>query len=741
MNHIGKRVRWSVRKTALTLGIVMLFGGALGSSFVAGQVDQPRQDKEPAAAAAPQVTVRSPNDVVVGRRFTLEVIIANPGNQPIKGLEFVAEMDGSLEQDSKARAHTETIESISKDTPHIVRIFMTPTKKGPARIDIVISSKNGQKQQLQHVMPVFAADDAPPQAERPAGSSPLQVTISTPKDCFADQPNTFLIHLVNTDNQPTPDKMELVINYGTLSNPNFAAFGGNAFGGPGMGGLGGGRRGGQVANPTNPVRETKLVIATLAPNESRTVSVSLTPRRIGDFRVAVTAKDKMIGSAGVQAKFDPNMSIDSLVPMISTKMTPRLPTSLADIIEVGLEDRASKTMKADEAFEHIAHMMDKMNFANSKKVDQFVVALLDKRSDMKGMPMAMGDSCRLSPERSNQFVTELSQLRVAMAQSPNGAGLENRIASFAAGNKGNGKSKSARLAAMMQVLGPESVQMRQEMIKHVSTFNDLESTQALAKLAIFSEEESVRTSAINVLKGRQQKDYTDILLSGLNYPWPAVAQNAGDAIVKLNRTDLIPKLVETLERPDPRTPQSQNGKQIVREMVKINHLRNCMLCHPPRSADQNLNGGFGGGVAIDDAGVVEGKGGIQAVAVGNASVLAQVPIPNQPLPISPGNGGGYGSFSVPETLVRFDVTYLRQDFSVMLPVNDHQPWPQMQRFDFLVRTREVTSEEAKAYRDLLRPAGAGDLSPYQRAAVTALRALTGRDAEPTAPAWRKVLEG
>ena len=74
-----------------------------------------------------------------------------------------------------------------------------------------------------------------------------------------------------------------------------------------------------------------------------------------------------------------------------------------------------------------------------------------------------------------------------------------------------------------------------------------------------------------------------------------------------------------------------------------------------------------------------------------------------------------------------------------LPVAKVNPWPEVQRFDFLVRTREVSEKEAQVLRELLRPVE-GDLSPYQRAAVASLRQLTGQDAEPNAAAWRRVLE-
>jgi len=114
------------------------------------------------------------------------------------------------------------------------------------------------------------------------------------------------------------------------------------------------------------------------------------------------------------------------------------------------------------------------------------------------------------------------------------------------------------------------------------------------------------------------------------------------------------------------------------------------------------------------------------------------PLPDRPVPDSFAPQGGYGGSSIPDILVRFDITYLRQDFSAALPVENAKPWPDKQRFDFLIRSREVSTDEARVLRDMLKPA-AGALSPYQNAALSALRQLTGRDAEPTATAWRKVI--
>jgi hypothetical protein len=266
----------------------------------------------------------------------------------------------------------------------------------------------------------------------------------------------------------------------------------------------------------------------------------------------------------------------------------------------------------------------------------------------------------------------------------------------------------ARIAALMQVLAPETVKMRKGLVKYLAGTSHAEATRALAKLAIFSAEEEVRNLAIEALKVRREKDYTDVLLKGLHYPLPAVAKRATDAIVKLERTDLVPQLVSFLEEPDPRAPTvkeiGDKKVSVMRELVRINHHRNCMLCHSPAVPNE----------------------------VPAQVTTAEVPRPDQPLP-SPSEG--YDN-SNPDLLVRLDVTYLRQDFSLLQPVADAMPWPEMQRFDYLVRTRVLTEQEAA----VLPAKKSGELSPYQRVALAALRELTGRDAAPTPEAWRKLLD-
>jgi len=260
----------------------------------------------------------------------------------------------------------------------------------------------------------------------------------------------------------------------------------------------------------------------------------------------------------------------------------------------------------------------------------------------------------------------------------------------------------------MQILAIEPAGTRSGLVKYLGEITQLEATRALTRLALFAPEESVRAAAVATLKGRGE-EAGDLLLAGFRYPMPVVAQRAGQAVAKLQRADLAPRLVDLLEAPDPRAPTTEviQGRKnhVVREVVRVNHHRNCVMCHVP--------------------------GNLTDITV------APVPLPTQPL-----DGGGYGSSSFDvlarsDIMIRIDVTYLRQDFSALMPVDNAQPWPQQQRFDFLVRQRTLTDKEAAAYRDKLT--SPDKASPYLQAIVTALRELTGQEAS-TPEGWRRILD-
>src|SRR5260370_21679646 len=116
------------------------------------------------------------------------------------------------------------------------------------------------------------------------------------------------------------------------------------------------------------------------------------------------------------------------------------------------------------------------------------------------------------------------------------------------------QSYPATVAAIMQIFMPKSASSRVSLAKGLAMIPHVDATKALAKLAIFSPEDEVRAAAIEGLKLRREKDYTDVLMQGFRYPLPAVSKRAADALVKLDRKDLIENLVEILDKSDPRLP-------------------------------------------------------------------------------------------------------------------------------------------------------------------------------------------
>ncbi|HEX3315803.1 MAG TPA: hypothetical protein VHR72_12960 [Gemmataceae bacterium] len=422
------------------------------------------------------------------------------------------------------------------------------------------------------------------------------------------------------------------------------------------------------------------------------------------------------GSRGVpRAKLVPSAPRDLRTPRFE------VPTQLAKVPEIQFQIPLTKAMQSPLAHLHTSVTIDGIFLLNHKKTDGFIETLRSNRPDLAGLSFAMGDTCRMKQEAGRNFVTALDALRTAESSVPqSGPGPAARVISesvlqqYKTQTAAKKVDPAASVAALMQVLAPEDRQARLGLAKYLDGLNSVESTRALAKLAIFSAESDIRTAAVDALKKRDAKDYTDILAAGLKYPWPDVAERASDAMVKLKRKDLIPRLIEVLEAPDPRAPQDTkvDGKKVtvVRELVRLNHHRNCLLCHAPSTATRET-------LSKEDLANLEG-------------LTATVPVPSDSM-------SGYNAPSIPDMLVRIDVTYLRQDFSMKFPVANADPWPEMQRFDFLVRTRAVADPEARALQELLRPRQP-DASPYRRSALSALRELTGQDAEPTAAAWRKI---
>jgi hypothetical protein len=401
-----------------------------------------------------------------------------------------------------------------------------------------------------------------------------------------------------------------------------------------------------------------------------------------------------------------------------------LPDDLAQVPEVALHEPLPHNLPPQQARQQLTRLAARMGRLNQQQDDGFLRALLRQRPDLAGLPFLLGGPCRQDRDTARRFVAAVRDVRSALSLLRPGSeerfwdryqAVSARRGGTAGGACDDG-IHTARVAALTQILAPESAPARSLLARHLAAVPDVRATRELARMAVFSPEADVRQAAIKGLQLRRERDYSDVLLNAFRYPWPAVARNAADAAAKLGRTDLAPHLVSLLEEPDPRAPVLRvvRGKRapVVRELVRVNHHRNCLLCHSPVSHEGGLPG--------------------QEVATGPA------PSPSEALP-SPAQGYRSGPRRRDDVFVRADVTYLRQDFSQMQAVANAAPWPAIQRFDFVVRRRVLTDAEAAAYGAKLAQAERDGGSPYRQAALAALRELTGRDAGPTPQAWRRLL--
>jgi hypothetical protein len=105
-------------------------------------------------------------------------------------------------------------------------------------------------------------------------------------------------------------------------------------------------------------------------------------------------------------------------------------------------------------------------------------------------------------------------------------------------------------------------------------------------------------------------------------------------------------------------------------------------------------------------------------------------VPSESAPLPPLFSIAYYSDAERGEIVRADVTYLRQDFSLVLPVSEPGQWPKMQRFDFLIRQRDAFPWE-------LEKEWSNIDYPQRYAVLRALRAITSRDFGLESEAWRE----
>jgi hypothetical protein len=259
-----------------------------------------------------------------------------------------------------------------------------------------------------------------------------------------------------------------------------------------------------------------------------------------------------------------------------------------------------------------------------------------------------------------------------------------------------------RVRMLVQMFQAEDFTTRNEMVRNLASLKDDCGSRALAQRAVFDLHPAIRKVAVEALKDRPRAEYRSILLDALRYPWPPVAEHAAEALVALKDRGAVPDLVRLLDEPDPQAPfQDKDKKWAAAELVRVNHLGNCVLCHEVSCSPYD-------------------------------PVRGLVPERGKPL-----TEVYYESMK--GTFVRADVTYLKQDFSVTHSVSEPDKWPHRQRFDYMIRKRELRKLEIACLPEQGAPDNPTSY-PQREAIVWALRAITGQDAGARSEDWNRFLK-
>jgi hypothetical protein len=265
------------------------------------------------------------------------------------------------------------------------------------------------------------------------------------------------------------------------------------------------------------------------------------------------------------------------------------------------------------------------------------------------------------------------------------------------------------VSSLCQILGAETKACRLVLVEALREIPGEEATAGLVRLALFDVAAPVRQAAIEALRSRPADSYRQQLLRAMRYPWLPVIHHAAEALVALEDKGAVPGLLELLqERSDPRAlyPRQRQGLLPIAvpnqtalqefpgdplrlQVVKVNHLANCLLCHA--RADSN-----------------------------SGPLVAPVPV------LSRSGGGSLDPRSAEYysglggLMARADIVKLRQDFSATLTVPEQVPGPNQQRYDFLVLLRPMTAKEREQLAKQPEP-------PHHAPVLFALRELTGQD--------------
>lgn len=330
-----------------------------------------------------------------------------------------------------------------------------------------------------------------------------------------------------------------------------------------------------------------------------------------------------------------------------------------------------------------------------------MLANQNKLPEMAALPWIGNRANELTKEKAGELSTLSQKLHFTLDRSVR-RGSKADLAGLRKFLTGKEWASPQAVPTLTQILQVENADVRLVLVESLAAIKGEEASVALARRAVFDLSPKVREKAVEALVDRPAAEYTSVLLAGFRYPWSAAADHAAEAVAALKRADLVPELVNLLKEPDPALPVKTGSGYSVKEVVRLNHFCNCVLCHAPSVAKSDR-------------------------------VRAPIVLPSE----KPPEVAYYSKSS--GTFVRADLTHLRQDFSVVQPVQNPGKWPDRQRFDYLVRTRTLTEAEQVAFEQLQKDGMIPRSYPQQASAAFALRELTGKDLGTTYEQWSAVL--
>lgn len=225
------------------------------------------------------------------------------------------------------------------------------------------------------------------------------------------------------------------------------------------------------------------------------------------------------------------------------------------------------------------------------------------------------------------------------------------------------------IPAITQILQAQPTPVRTLLVEQLAKIPGSAASEALAQRAIYDLSPEIREQAVAALKSRPLREYQKTLLSGFRWPWRPVTEHSAEAIATLQLKELAQPLTAMLQEPDPAIPfeKVENGEPVlyVKELVKMNHVQNCLLCHPPSFRSGDL-------------------------------VRGVVPVPGASQRMH-----SYASqrFHGETVQVRADNTTLRQEFSVIHTARSNDGEHAAERYDYFLRERRANAEEIKRHEE------------------------------------------